>query len=120
MQKVGISLGGSVIVPGKIDQDFLQGFSSIINKFVKKGNKVVIVAGGGIIAREYMKVLRDSYVSDYDQMQIGIYATRLNAALVDSFFLNGRIKISESWEDFRKQYRDKNIIVLGGIMPGTT
>ena len=44
--KIVISLGGSVIVPDKIDVNFLEKFKKIINK-IKKGNKIVIVTGGG-------------------------------------------------------------------------
>ncbi len=117
MQKIVISLGGSTIVPGKIDQDFIQGFSAVINDFVKSGNKVVIVTGGGIIAREYIKVMRNSFVNSYDQSQVGIYATRLNAALVYSFFKAGKLNISESMSDFKKKFKRENIVVLGGLSP---
>ena len=53
--KVVLSLGGSIIVPGKVDINFLKKFRKIILDFVKKGNKVAIIAGGGMTARLYQQ-----------------------------------------------------------------
>ena len=50
---VVISLGGSIIVPDKINVEFLKDFKKLINDFVEKGNKAIIVCGGGKTARLY-------------------------------------------------------------------
>ena len=44
-----ISLGGSLIVPEKIDTDFLRDFKSLIISHVKQNKKFVIITGGGKI-----------------------------------------------------------------------
>ena len=43
-----ISLGGSIIVPNKVDYKFLSEFKKLILMYSKK-NKIVIVTGGGIL-----------------------------------------------------------------------
>ena len=42
-----ISLGGSLIVPDSYDVDFLKKFKSLIESYVKKSYKFVIICGGG-------------------------------------------------------------------------
>ena len=68
-----IALGGSVIIPDKINADFLKKFRKLILKLLKQGQKFVIVAGGGKTARLYQnaasKVIKITY-EDLD-WQIG-------------------------------------------------
>ncbi len=42
MKTIIISLGGSIIIPDKIDVEFLKKFKKIIYEFVDKGFKFVI------------------------------------------------------------------------------
>jgi len=86
---VVISLGGSIIVPDKINVEFLKGFKKLINDFVEKGNKVIIVCGGGKTARLYQNAaskISNLRIDDIDWM--GIHATRLNAQLIKTLFLD--------------------------------
>jgi len=48
-----ISLGGSIIVPGRIQVEFLKKFKEFILKFLKQNYRFVVVVGGGAIARQY-------------------------------------------------------------------
>lgn len=41
-----MSLGGSLIVPGDIDIEFLKEFRILIEKYISKGYKFVIYCGG--------------------------------------------------------------------------
>jgi len=85
---VVISLGGSIIIPDKIDVEFLKDFKKLINDFVDKGNKVIIVCGGGKTCRHYQDAAaKVSNLRDEDLDWIGIHTTRLNAQLVKSLFL---------------------------------
>ena len=54
-----ISLGGSLIVPKTgIDAAFLKRFRSFIAKRVAKGERFVLICGGGSTARAYQKAAR--------------------------------------------------------------
>ncbi len=81
-----ISLGGSVIVPEKVDMDFLKSFRSLIIDYIKKGNKFVIFCGGGKLARNYQNIAESFNIDETGLDWIGIHATRLNASLLHAIF----------------------------------
>ena len=82
-----ISLGGSLIVPDKVNVEFLEDFRRFILKNSKK-YKFVVVCGGGKPARTYIKGLDSQKMKDkfYFQSLLGISITRLNARLMTYFF----------------------------------
>ena len=86
-QTIVISLGGSIIVPGKIQVEFLKQFKEFILQFLKKGKRFIIVAGGGAMARNYQEAAaKITQVSDEDKDWLGIHATRFNAHLLRTIF----------------------------------
>ncbi|MAF24580.1 UMP kinase [bacterium] len=123
MKKVGkttvLSLGGSLIAPGKIDINFLKKFRSLILDHVKKGNRVIIITGGGDTCRNYQaaaeKVNRKSEIDDLDW--IGIASTKLNAELIRTLFgdlAHGQVLANPN----RKVSTNKKIIIGAGYKPG--
>lgn len=111
--KLVISLGGSRIIPNKIDCEFLKSFKKIIEK-IKKGNKIVIVTGGGSLAREYIEALRGEKLDDKILSLIGIKATKLNAMLVSNF-LGANVFVPNSMAELNKLLKKKNVVVTGSI-----
>lgn len=86
-QMIVISLGGSIIMPGKIQVAFLKKFKEFILKFLKEGKRFIVVAGGGKICREYQAAADQiSQLTDEDKDWLGIHATRLNAHLLRTIF----------------------------------
>jgi len=82
-----ISLGGSIIVPDKIDTRFLISFKDLVLKEIKSGKRFIIICGGGNIAREYQKsAFKINRITKEDQDWLGIHATRLNAHLLRTIF----------------------------------
>ncbi|MGA2612514.1 MAG: UMP kinase [Spirochaetia bacterium] len=81
-----ISLGGSIIAPKGLDVLFLKGFTKLVESYLaENGNrKLIIVCGGGSLAREYQAALREASPasSSEDQDWVGIAATRVNGELV--------------------------------------
>ena len=53
MKTIIISLGGSIIVPNEIDIAFLKSFKALIERYLKKDFRFIIVAGGGQTCRKY-------------------------------------------------------------------
>ncbi|MBD3309789.1 UMP kinase [Candidatus Woesearchaeota archaeon] len=118
MKTVIISLGGSLIVPDEIDTGFLKRFRQIILDFVSRGNRAVIVAGGGMVCRRYQKVAEEiSGASDLDKDWIGIRTTKLNAELIRVIFGDKAHKnvIDDPTEPV---VTPKKIIVGSGWRPG--
>ncbi len=82
-----LSLGGSLIIPGDIDTNFLRKFKKIILKNTGK-YKFVVVCGGGSTAREYINGLEKEKINKkkFFQGLLGISTTRLNARFMTYFF----------------------------------
>jgi len=114
-----ISLGGSIIVPDKIDTVFLRTFKDIILRFLEenKMKKIILVCGGGSPAREYQRAYKEITLKQNPTAEdwIGIEATKLNASLLKYIFFEycfdeivinptnvpqftGRILIASGWK----------------------
>ena len=119
MKTIVLSLGGSLIVPNKIDVEYLKKFKKIILDFVKKGNKVIIVCGGGRTCRNYQNAAsKVSKLSNFQLDELGIKATELNAELVRHIF--GKYAPSEIIPNFNTKNIKSKIIVGCGWKPGTS
>lgn len=82
-----ISLGGSLIVPNKIDTNFLKKFKSLILEQVKKGKTFILICGGGSTSRSYQRAASKLSPLTRDDLDwIGIHTTRLNAHLLRTIF----------------------------------
>ena len=118
-----IALGGSIIVPSaeKINVRFLKNFRYLILKFVKKGYRFIIIAGGGKVCRTYQgaaaKIIKVSYE---DQDWIGIHATRLNAHLLRTIFKREALPVvlDNPFKKLKKELLKKPIIIAAGWRPG--
>ncbi|RMD51091.1 UMP kinase [Candidatus Parcubacteria bacterium] len=84
-----MSIGGSLIVPnGGPDTVFLNALKKFVDKQVKSGRKIVLVAGGGKTARHYIEAAGEvrKKLVDEDLDWLGIHATRLNGHLLRTIF----------------------------------
>lgn len=120
-----ISLGGSLIVPKiGIDWKFLKKFRELIIKQIKKGNRFVIITGGGNTARGYQEAASKAAVlTNDDRDWLGIHATRLNAHLIKTIFrqyAHPRInKNPNTKADIKKHFaKGEKIMVAAGWRPG--
>ncbi len=114
-----IALGGSIVAPKDINTDFLKKFYSFIKKEIKKGNRFIIVIGGGKITRIYQKAASEiTNVDNKDNDWIGIHATRLNAHLVRTLFKKEAHPVVFDDRFKVKEFKDYPIIIGAGWKPG--
>ncbi|PIR96319.1 MAG: UMP kinase [Candidatus Doudnabacteria bacterium CG10_big_fil_rev_8_21_14_0_10_42_18] len=113
-----ISLGGSLVIPNEIDIKFLRGFKSVILKQVRRGNKFILIVGGGKVCRKYQTALAKISKVDAQALDwMGINSTWLNAKLVQLIF--EKYAYSEIAKDPQKKIVFKEpILVGGGWKPG--
>lgn len=108
MQKVVISVGGSLINPGEINVAFLKQ----LKKFVTTSkNKFILVAGGGVNARTYAHAGKELGVKEFGRDLLGIQATLLNAELLRQMF-----KAPPVLQEPKKT--SSKVTIAGGWLPG--
>lgn len=114
-----ISVGGSIIIPKTgFNVDFLKKFRALILKEVKKGEKFVIVIGGGATCRTYQDTAKQfGKVTKDDLDWIGIKTTLLNAELVRVLF-DGYSHKTVIINNKEKVKTKMPIIIAGGEKPG--
>lgn len=115
-----LSLGGSLLTPSQPAVPFLRAFRACIVRHVRRGERFVVVTGGGQLNRTYNKVARSiSRIAPDDLDWIGIAATRLHAELVRSAF--GRLAFPRLIDNPAKPPKTKRpILVGGGYVPGSS
>ena len=116
-----ISVGGSLIVPEKIDVDFLVSFKQFIVKRIEKGDRFILISGGGKTARYYQEAA--ALVSGIDNEEkdwLGIHSTRLNAHLLRTVFkLWANPKVVKNYEkDLENLEFNEKILIGAGWKPG--
>ena len=108
MKKIVISVGGSLINPEKLNLKFLRELKSAIKSLEKK-YKIVIVTGGGFIAREYMQ----AFTKEREKSIIGIESTKLHASLL-SHYLGHHRTVAKSWKELKERIKHENLFICGG------
>ncbi len=119
IKTIVLSLGGSIIVPDKVNINYLKRFKSLIVRLSRRGYRFIIVTGGGDTARTYQQAAKKvaSQTSAPDLDWIGIAATKLNAELVRSMF--GRMAYASVLHNPTKKIRTaKKVLIGSGWKPG--
>ncbi|HYE59889.1 MAG TPA: UMP kinase, partial [Candidatus Kapabacteria bacterium] len=83
-----LSVGGSIIIPKTgFDVSFLKQFRSLILRQVKKGERFILVIGGGATCRQYQTAAKSVLpLTNEDLDWIGIHTTIFNANFVKYLF----------------------------------
>jgi uridylate kinase len=134
-----ISLGGSIIAPAGVDTAYLAGFKRLAEEHLIRDEKrkLIVVCGGGSLARDYQKAYRELMGSarDEDLDWIGIAATRVNGELLRRLFRQwciedlvtdptavsvfaGRIMIAAGWKPGFST--DNDAVILAQRFSGDT
>lgn len=120
MDTVVISIGGSVLVPGEKDFEYLSELGRLLTELSSQ-HKLYSVVGGGRTARFYIELGRDLGADESYLDEMGVQATRLNARLLISA-LSGRANEHPpaTVEEAVELGNRHEIVVMGGTTPGHT
>jgi uridylate kinase len=119
-EKLVIKIGGSLIFnqKNKININQIKDFSKIIKNYANK-YKIVIICGGGILAREFIKTVRRLGKNESICDIFGIEISRINSKLILSFLDDlAYPKIPQSFDELAIALEFEKIIVMGGLQPG--
>src|SRR4051812_19101157 len=106
-----LSLGGSLIVPDELDHLFLKNFQKFIVAQTKRGDRFILVIGGGQTCRKYQAALQfagNPEASDLDWM--GIESTWLNAKLIQ--LILGKLAYPTIIQDPNKKVRFQEKVLV--------
>ncbi len=120
MKNTVIKIGGSLLFTDdkEIDKKKIHNFCQIFKKMEYPGS-IVIVCGGGKIAREYINAVRSFHGSEALCDTFGIYLSRLNSKLLISSFQDFAYPlVPKSIEELSIALLFGKIIVMGGLQPG--
>lgn len=110
-----LSLGGSLIIPDKVNIKYLREFKQVIKRQTKK-YKFVVVCGGGSVARKYIYALRENNSNNFLQSLAGISATRMNARFMSYFFgLNPHLGIPHTMRTLKKYLKKQDVVFCGAL-----
>jgi len=116
---VVISVGGIFFR----DTETLKEVAAAIDEVERSHHDIYVVAGGGVSAREYIKIAREFGANETFCDYIGIAVTRINAKLLISALKDA---YPEPFLDYREAAMAKVsggtelIAVMGGVSPGYT
>jgi uridylate kinase len=119
---VVLRIGGSVIA-SPINTKLIDQYSTLLRKLVKNGHRIMVVVGGGTLAREF---IREGDKLGLDRKQkdwIAIHVSRLHALLLSSKLTkNARAdqKIPTSLENAIRILEKDKVVIMGGLAPGMT
>ena len=113
-----MSIGGSVLVPGENDSQYIKKLAELLKK-VSKEVHLVVVCGGGKTARYYIKNGSELNGSTHDLDLLGIDLTRVNAKLL-MIALGGITEVPTDPKKAAELSSPGKIVVMGGTVPGHT
>lgn len=118
--RVVIRLGGSVVAT-PVDIRLISEYAKILKRLKAEGHELVVVVGGGTLAREFIKIAKELGLAEKDQDDLAISVSRLYAQLFAKMLGKACCeKIPTSVEEAIKCLERGKIAVLGGLKPGMT
>ena len=115
-----IKIGGSLLFNEnkQLNVKKIKEFCDVFEK-VLDTDTVVIICGGGIIAREYINAVRSINENEAICDTFGIELSRINSKLIISFLKEKAYPlVPKSIEELSHAMLFKKIIAMGGLQPG--
>lgn len=120
MDKVVVSVGGSVLIPGNNDHAYMKELAKMMSE-LSETVQLAIVCGGGKIARYYTETGKELGGTTYQRDLLGIDVTRTNARLFTIALGDKAIpSIPLTSDDAALLSVPGKIVVMGGTEPGHT
>lgn len=112
-----LKLGGFAFSESQ-QESFIQQYVDLL-KQLSAGHRVIVIAGGGTIARSYIKTARKMGVPESLCDQLGILVSRLNARLLaDGLGEHAYPEIPTTVSELKHYFASGKIVAMGGLQPG--
>jgi uridylate kinase len=115
--KAVIKLGGFAF-PNRPEKPLVKEYVTLLIRLANE-HQLVVVTGGGEVARAYIKAAREMNVSESLCDQLGILASRLNARLLaDGLGDHAFPEIPVTIHELKHYFASGKIVAMGGLTPG--
>jgi uridylate kinase len=118
--RIVLRIGGSVIA-SPINPELIEKYSDLLIDLKNKGHELVVVVGGGKLARDLIAVAKKIGLDEAAQDRIAISASRVFAQLfMERLGKAGCGIIPTTLEEVAKSLIQGKIAIMGGLKPGMT
>ena len=118
--RVVIRVGGSVAA-SPINPELINKYASLLKEIKHKGHEVVVVTGGGQLAREFIATAKSLELPMQAQDELAISVSRLFAQLFQKKLASDACsKIAATLDEAAECLSDGKIMFMGGLRPGIT
>jgi uridylate kinase len=113
-------IGGSVVA-SPINTDLMNKYVEILKSIKVQGHEIVVVVGGGTLAREFIDIAKNLGLEMPEQDEIAISVSRLFAQLFLKKFKDLACnKVALTLDDAADCLAAGKVVVMGGLKPGIT
>ncbi|MEE9323715.1 MAG: UMP kinase [Candidatus Aenigmarchaeota archaeon] len=116
--RIVFDIGGSILCPeGVPDVNYIKKFSKFIIDLRRKKHRIIVVTGGGKIAKSYIETAR-SFKPGEDTLDfIGILGTRMNAmVLISALGKHAYNRLVKNKERLEEAIKSGKVVVMGGTV----
>jgi len=118
--RIVLRIGGSVVA-SPLNPDLIHQYTDLLKDLKGHRHEVVVVVGGGALAREFIKAAGSLGLDEAGQDEIAISVSRVFAQLfLEKLGRLGCENVPLTVEDAVKCLRKGKIAVMGGLKPGMT
>jgi len=115
-----VRIGGSVVA-SPLNSDLIGEYVETLRLLKLEGHEVIAVVGGGSLARDLIQISKRLGLSEEEQDEVAISASRLIAELfVKKLGVAGCGTVPKTIEEALNCLEKGKIVVMGGLKPGMT
>jgi uridylate kinase len=120
LMRIVLRIGGSVVA-SPVDPKMISKYVNVLRELKNRGHEVVVVVGGGKLAREFIETTRELELEEKDQDEIAISVSRIIAQLfLKKLGEMGCTTVPLTLNNAIECLNKKKIVVMGGLKPGMT
>ncbi len=119
--RVVLKIGGSIIKgeDANLNLKIISEYAETIKRLVGEGYNIMVVVGGGSLAREYVNYMRSLGASEAVCDEVGIDCARLNGMILIAALKEAAYPYPvQNFREALKLLPLNKVLVLGGVQPG--
>ena len=118
--RIVLRLGGSVLA-SPINIDLINKYVEIVKTLRRENHELVVIVGGGKLAREFINIARKLNLKEADQDEVAISISRVYAQLfLYKISQQKERKVVTALDEVFPCLHKERLVVMGGLKPGIT